>query len=90
MKRTVRCQFQRLQVTVTGTLEYRAPEIANHWGYSSKVDIWGLGITAIELFQMSPPLAETKSVFQVMMRIVNGPPPQLQRVMKVARVVFGQ
>jgi serine/threonine protein kinase len=36
-------------VTVTGTLEYRAPEIANHWGYSSKVDIWGLGMTTFAM-----------------------------------------
>ena len=40
-------------------------------------DVWGLGITAIELAQMGPPFAETKQIFKVMMAIVNGPPPTL-------------
>jgi len=68
--------------TMIGTPHWMAPEtLAQKDGdegkYGTKVDIWGLGITAIELVQMAPPLAETKSVFQVMMLIVNGPPPQL-------------
>ena len=45
--------------------------------YDAKVDVWGLGITAIELAQMGPPFAETKQIFKVMMAIVNGPPPTL-------------
>jgi serine/threonine protein kinase len=32
-------------VTLTGTPAYRAPEVSNLWGYSSKVDICGLGMT---------------------------------------------
>jgi serine/threonine protein kinase len=36
-------------LTVTGTPEYRAPEVSNQWGYSSKVDIWGLGMTTFAM-----------------------------------------
>ena len=41
--------FCGAEVTVTGTPEYRAPEVCNNWGYSSKVDIWGLGLTAFAM-----------------------------------------
>ena len=33
------------QVTCTGDAAYQAPEVYNSWGYTSKVDIWGLGMT---------------------------------------------
>jgi serine/threonine protein kinase len=32
-------------VTCTGDAAYQAPEVYNSWGYTSKVDIWGLGMT---------------------------------------------
>uniref|UniRef100_A0A7S4BAD0 non-specific serine/threonine protein kinase n=1 Tax=Chrysotila carterae TaxID=13221 RepID=A0A7S4BAD0_CHRCT len=56
--------------TMIGTPHWMAPEtLAQASGdggkYGMKVDIWGVGITAIELVQMSPPFADTKSVFQV-------------------------
>ena len=43
-----------------------------------QVDIWGVAITAIELAQLAPPFADTKSVFKVMMLIVNGEPATLE------------
>ena len=46
--------------------------------YDARVDVWSLGITAIELLEGLPPHAENKSIFQVMLRIANGPPPTLQ------------
>ena len=64
--------------TMIGTPHWMAPEALAQAGetrYDNKVDVWGLGITAIELAQMAPPFAEVKSVFQVMMQIVSGPPP---------------
>lgn len=46
--------------------------------YDSRVDIWSLGITAIELAEGHPPLSDLKSIFQVMLRIANESPPKLQ------------
>jgi serine/threonine protein kinase len=67
--------------TMIGTPHWMAPETLAQSGtddgkYDVKVDVWGVGITAIELAQMSPPFADVKSVFQVMMLIVNGEPPK--------------
>ncbi len=56
--------------TMIGTPHWMAPETLAQSGgedgkYDAKVDVWGVGITAIELVQMSPPFSEVKSVFQV-------------------------
>ena len=68
-----------------GTPHWMAPEalVASAGGagaasmYDAKVDVWSLGITAIELATTQPPHSATKSVFQVMLLIANGPPPEL-------------
>ena len=70
--------------TMIGTPHWMAPETLAQSGtddgkYDVKVDVWGVGITAIELAQMSPPFADIKSVFQVMMLIVNGEPPKPEK-----------
>eukprot|EP00965_Chrysotila_dentata_P180091 5946819-Pleurochrysis_carterae.AAC.2 len=46
--------------------------------YNAKVDVWAVGITVIELAEMSPPHAESTSVYATMMRIVQGPPATLK------------
>ena len=67
--------------TMIGTPHWMAPETLGQMGddgkYDTKVDIWGAAITAIELAQLAPPFHETKSVFKVMMLIVNGDPATL-------------
>jgi len=71
--------------TSVGTPHWMAPEALAHTpgneglsGYDAKVDVWGLAITAIELFEGDPPLSELRQIFQVIMRIVSGPPPKLR------------
>lgn len=46
--------------------------------YDAKVDVWSLGITAIEMAEGAPPLSEHKFLFQVMMKIVTDPAPTLK------------
>jgi len=68
--------------TMIGTPHWMAPESLavqpGAAGYDNKVDVWGLGITAIELFEMSPPFKKSASIYECMMRVVNGPPATLK------------
>jgi len=69
--------------TMVGTPHWMAPEALtgvaakSSSAYNFKVDIWGVGITAIECAQMAPPYAEVKELFKVIMQVVTGPPPKL-------------
>jgi serine/threonine protein kinase len=64
--------------TLIGTPVFIAPEvIVNDSGYDFKVDIWSLGITAIELAEMVPPY-HNQNPMQVLMTIPVAPPPVLK------------
>ena len=69
--------------TMIGTPHWMAPETfasvtqLEDGAYDSKVDVWSLGITAIELAERRPPHSATTSVFQVIVKIASNAPPAL-------------
>mmetsp|Transcript_28632 Transcript_28632/g.87677 ORF Transcript_28632/g.87677 Transcript_28632/m.87677 type:complete len:216 (-) Transcript_28632:2200-2847(-) len=73
----------QMRGTMIGTPHWMAPEAFGSVTaidvstYDNKVDVWGVGITAIELATMKPPNSELSSVFDIILAIVNGPPPSL-------------
>jgi len=70
------------RLTVTGTPCWMAPEVAEHAaGHDSKADIWSLGITCLELICGKPPYHAHTAV-KAMMKILNDPPPTVERFVK--------
>lgn len=65
--------------TVIGTPMYMSPEMIEEGQYDHRTDLWSLGITAIELAQMRPPLAEVKPAVRVLFLIPSRPAPELEK-----------
>ncbi|KAM9957549.1 hypothetical protein ACTFIR_009656 [Dictyostelium discoideum] len=60
--------------SIAGTPYWMAPEILNQTDYNNKIDVWSLGIVAIELADGEPPLSEVNPM-RAMYMIGRRPPP---------------
>jgi len=66
-----------LRTTMAGTWHWMAPEVINHTGiggYDSQVDIWSLGVTAIELAYGDAPYGEAPPMQVVVFTCSHEPP----------------
>lgn len=80
---------EQLRTTLCGSPCWMAPEVMlraypqgkQMTGYNSAVDIWSLGITALELAKGRPPFAEY-SPSKVFSMVVQNPPPALDDASK--------
>mmetsp|Transcript_23807 Transcript_23807/g.52049 ORF Transcript_23807/g.52049 Transcript_23807/m.52049 type:complete len:526 (-) Transcript_23807:446-2023(-) len=63
--------------SVIGTPHWMAPEVIQNGKYDARADVWSLGITAMEMAQMHPPLYDVRPVLKVMFAIASADPPGL-------------
>ena len=61
-----------------GTPLWLSPEAIATGKYSTKTDVWSLGITAIEAHDMYPPNFDVSSVSRAIYLIPTSPPPTLR------------